>query len=218
MCARSFRSDANNRCLHGLGAKTLFITSTMVLPMWAMVPGSRHVTNMDLSRACCLSFEGLAVGLCCRARHRTLLCNINCAPSADGAERIGHLMVHIRKGFKNTGPRTMRSLPLTFNRYNVMPCIFKTISCDAPQLHGTSLRFPIRIMPCHVTSCYVTSGPVQPRPVTLSQLKPNGPVSWQTRLVAPTCVLRHLAHLLSLSLSLVLPILVRVRLYRTLKR
>ena len=173
----------------------------MVLPMWAMVPGSRHVTNMDLSRACSLSFEGLAVGLCCRT-------SINCAPSADAAERIEHLMVHIRKGFKNTGPRTMRSLPLTFNRYNVMPCIFKTISCDATQLHGPSLRFPMsyHAMSCHVMLRHFGSSPAQTGHVTLSQLGSSqmalyhGKHVWLLQLVYCVTLLTF-----CLSLSLVLP-------------
>ena len=143
---------------------------------------------------------------CVAARHRTSLRNINCAPSADAAERIELLVVHMRNGFKNTGPRTMRSLPLTFNRYNVMPCIFKTISCDATQLHGTSLCFPMSYhamsLSRHASSLRVQSSPDRSRHAKSTQLKPNGPVSWQTHLVAPPCALRHLAHLLSLSLVL----------------
>ena len=121
-------------------------------------------------------------------------------------------MVHIRKGFKHTGPRTMRSLPLTFNRYNVMPCIFKTVSCDATQLHGTSLRFPMsyHAMSCHVMLRHFGSSPAQTGHVTLSQLGSSqmalyhGKHVWLLQLVR--CVILLTFSLsFSLSLSLVLP-------------
>ena len=115
---------------------------------------------------------------CVPARHCTSLCNINCAPSADAAERIENFMVRMRIGFNSTGARVRilctrkdslrrasqsasstqnppRDDCLNLLSVYTMSChvVFKPSLVMPRNFLARHCVFECRTKPCHVTSC-----------------------------------------------------------------